>query len=199
MLFHRLYTNHAQNKNTIYIYSQNAGPQLYKKEITPLSLFVITGISNKFTYDSIWNPSKLYILRFTYCLNLFNVYRILIILSLCHSSMGLKIIYHCQSLDIMSLLSAWYKVVTLRTHVGYLSTRGLQACLVSALKTDPLSESFLKTPIELSFHAEYFYIFLSTSSQVWGDESDKNPRIYLCSSQINELYCCNKYISAITS
>ena len=197
MLFHGLYTNHAQNKNAIYIYNQNAGPQLYKKEITPLSLFVITGISNKFTYDSIWNPSKLYIFRLTYCLNLFNVYRILIILSLCHSSVGLKIIHHCQSLDIMSLLSAWYKVVTLRIHVGYLSTRGLHACLVSALKTDPLSESFLKTPIELSFHAEYFYIFLSTSSQVWGDESDKNPRIYLCSSQINELYCCYKYISAI--
>ena len=110
---------------------------MYKKEITPLGLFVIMGISNKFTYATIWNPSKLYIFRLTYCQNLFNLYRILIILSFCHSSMGLITIHNRQSLDIMSLLSARYKVITLRIHVGYLSTCGLQACLVSVLKTDP--------------------------------------------------------------
>ena len=72
---------------------------------------------------------------------MFNVYKILITLSLCHSSMGLKIIHHCQSLDIMSLLSAWHRVGTSRIHVGFLSNCGLQACLVSNLKTDPLSKS----------------------------------------------------------
>ena len=115
------------------------------------------GISNKFTYATIWNPSKLYIFRLTYCQNLFNLYRILIILSFCHSSMGLIIIHHCQSLDIMSLLSARYKVITLRIHVGYLSTCGLQACLVSVLKTDPFSESFVKNFIEFSFYAEFLH------------------------------------------
>ena len=57
----------------------------------------------------------------------------------------------------MSLLSARYKVITLRIHVGYLSTCGLQACLVSVLKTDPFSESFVKNFIEFSFHAEFLH------------------------------------------
>ena len=54
------------------------------------------------------------------------------------------------------LLSAWYRVSTSHIHVGYLSTCELQACLVSDLKTDPLSESFVKKPIELSFMLNIF-------------------------------------------
>ena len=79
---------------------QNAGLQLHvcTKELKPLGLLVFMGISNTFTYATIWNPSKLFIFRLTYCRILFNLYRILIILSLCHSLMGLIIIHHGQSM-----------------------------------------------------------------------------------------------------